>query len=118
MLRWKKQILARASGFERNKKATTSVKPFSQPLVLVDLNSPASKISTPARVAIAAPMSNLPTPKVSTFCVALRISSWNYSLSDTTYFIISDTTWKINLREHPVCKTDNILTFELKKKTL
>lgn len=71
MLRWKKQILAKASGFVKDKKVVTSAKPFSQPLVLLDLNSPAGKISTPARVAIAAPMSNLPTPKVSnTYSIA------------------------------------------------
>jgi hypothetical protein len=75
MFRWKKQILAKASGFERNKKAATSVKPFSQPLVLLDLNSPAGKISTPARVAIAAPMTNLPTPKVSTFRIGLKVKA-------------------------------------------
>jgi hypothetical protein len=67
MIRWKKQILAKASGFLKDKRVATSNKPFSQPLVPLDLNSPAGKISTPARVAIAAPMTtNLPTPKVST----------------------------------------------------
>ncbi|XP_059485221.1 uncharacterized protein LOC132202369 isoform X2 [Neocloeon triangulifer] len=61
---WKKQIYEKATGFLKTKRQSTSIKPFSKPLGMIDVNSPSGpRVSTPVKNTSIPPKSSLPTPK-------------------------------------------------------